>query len=49
MACVDDVFKQDTHRLAAMLTAETTTREIGEVISGAAAGSFGVAGSDGAS
>ena len=38
MARAVDVFKQNADKIAAMLTAETTTREIGEVISGAAAG-----------
>jgi methyl-accepting chemotaxis protein len=38
MAQAVDVFKQNADKIAAMLTAEGTTREIGEVISGAAAG-----------
>jgi methyl-accepting chemotaxis protein len=38
MARAVDVFKQNADKIAAMLTAEGTTREIGEVISGAAAG-----------
>jgi methyl-accepting chemotaxis protein len=38
MARAVDVFKQNADKIAAMLTAEVTTREIGEVISGAAAG-----------
>ena len=38
MAKAVDVFKQNADKIAAMLTAEVTTREIGEVISGAAAG-----------
>jgi methyl-accepting chemotaxis protein len=38
MARAVDVFKQNADKIAAMLTAEATTREIGEVISGAAAG-----------
>jgi methyl-accepting chemotaxis protein len=38
MARAVDVFKQNADKIAAMLTAETTTREIGEVISSAAAG-----------
>jgi methyl-accepting chemotaxis protein len=38
MARAVDVFKQNADKIAAMLTAETTTREIGEVISEAAAG-----------
>lgn len=38
MAQAVDVFKQNADKIAAMLTAEVTTREIGEVISGAAAG-----------
>jgi len=38
MAQAVDVFKQNADKIAAMLTAEATTREIGEVISGAAAG-----------
>ena len=38
MARAVDVFKQNADKIAAMLTAEVTTREIGGVISGAAAG-----------
>ena len=38
MARAVDVFKQNADKIGAMLTAEVTTREIGEVISGAAAG-----------
>ena len=38
MAKAVDIFKQNADKIAAMLTAEATTREIGEVISGAAAG-----------
>jgi methyl-accepting chemotaxis protein len=38
MARAVDVFKQNADKIAAMLTAEVTTREIGEVISSAAAG-----------
>jgi methyl-accepting chemotaxis protein len=38
MAKAVDVFKQNADKIAAMLSAEGTTREIGEVISGAAAG-----------
>jgi len=38
MAKAVDVFKQNADKIAAMLTAEVTTREIGQVISGAAGG-----------
>ena len=38
MARAVDVFKQNADKIAAMLTAEVTTREIGDVISSAAAG-----------
>src|SRR3954454_14340381 len=38
MARAIDVFKQNADKIAAMLAAEATTREIGDVISKAAAG-----------
>jgi len=42
MARAIDVFKQNADKIAAMLAAETTTREIGDVISKAAAGDLTV-------
>jgi methyl-accepting chemotaxis protein len=42
MARAIDVFKQNADKIAAMLTAEATTREIGEVISKAAGGDLTV-------
>jgi methyl-accepting chemotaxis protein len=42
MARAVDVFKQNADKIAAMLTAEATTREIGEVISEAAGGDLTV-------